>query len=106
MTAELLELERHVVLRAQSGEEGLTLLETAPTLPDIILSDSMLPGITGAEFVARLRANPRWTQLPCIMVSGDTLERDTLLENGADEFVAKPFRHSELLDIIARFVAA
>jgi len=69
------------------------------TLPDLILLDWMLPGISGLEFARRLRADPRTREVPIIMLTarGEESAKVQGLEVGADDYVTKPFSPRELL---------
>ncbi|HYQ63617.1 response regulator transcription factor [Actinophytocola sp.] len=77
----------HDVRTADSGEDGLRELRTAP--PDIVLLDLMLPGIDGVEVCRRIRAAG---QLPVIMLTarGDDFDVIGGLAAGADDYVVKP----------------
>jgi two-component system phosphate regulon response regulator PhoB len=68
-------------------------------LPDLILLDWMMPGITGVEFARRLRADSRTRDIPIIMLTARTDERDKVigLESGADDYITKPFSPRELM---------
>jgi two-component system phosphate regulon response regulator PhoB len=68
-------------------------------LPDLILLDWMLPGISGLELARRLRADPRSRSVPIIMLTARGAEADKVqgLEVGADDYVTKPFSPRELL---------
>ena len=68
-------------------------------LPDLILLDWMLPGISGLEFARRLRADPRSRSVPIIMLTARGEESDKVqgLEVGADDYITKPFSPRELL---------
>ena len=84
----------YAVVTATSGEEALERLEGV----DLVLLDIVLPGIDGYEVCRRLRAGPRTSFLPVVMVtaSGEH-EKRKAIEAGADDFVAKPLDHAELL---------
>lgn len=68
-------------------------------LPDLILLDWMLPGISGIELARRLRADQRTRNIPIIMLTARTDERDKVmgLESGADDYITKPFSPRELM---------
>ncbi len=68
-------------------------------LPDLILLDWMLPGVSGVEFAQRLRADARTRDIPIIMLTARTDERDKIqgLEAGADDYITKPFSPRELM---------
>jgi two-component system phosphate regulon response regulator PhoB len=69
------------------------------SLPDLILLDWMLPGMSGLDLARRLRAEPRSRDVPIIMLTARGEERDKVagLETGADDYVTKPFSPRELL---------
>ena len=68
-------------------------------LPDLVLLDWMLPGMSGIDFARQLRADPRTRRLPIIMLTARAEERDKIegLDIGADDYVTKPFSVSELM---------
>jgi CheY-like chemotaxis protein len=83
------------------AESALALLATEPAF-DAIISDFMLPGITGIEFVQRVRAEPLTRRTPILMISGhDRQAVDARAhEAGADAFLYKPFTLRELRSTI------
>lgn len=68
-------------------------------LPDLILLDWMLPGITGVELARRLRADQRTRDIPIIMLTARSDEHDKVLglKSGADDYMTKPFSPRELM---------
>lgn len=91
-----LEQAGHQVIRAGSAEEGLRIVKQA--LPDLVLLDWMLPGMSGVEMARRLRADDRTREVPVIMLTARWEEQDKIagLENGADDYITKPFSPREL----------
>ena len=91
-----LESAGHSVLRADSAEEALRMVQDA--MPDLIVLDWMLPGISGIDFARRLRGDKRTQAVPLIMLTARADERDKLagLETGADDYITKPFSPREL----------
>ncbi|MBI3140431.1 MAG: phosphate regulon transcriptional regulator PhoB [Rhodocyclales bacterium] len=87
----------HLVQRAADAETAQALVHEM--LPDLVLLDWMLPGMSGLEWVQRLRAEPRTRDIPVIMLTARGEERDKIagLENGADDYIAKPFSPRELM---------
>ena len=84
-------------IRAGDAETALELINSS--LPDVILLDWMLPGISGIELAKRLRAGQRTKNIPIIMLTARTDERDKVmgLESGADDYITKPFSPRELM---------
>lgn len=81
---------------AQNGAEGLE--RAAAIVPDLIITDVMMPGMDGFEFCRRLRASGALNHIPVIMVTAKCTHEDKLagLEAGADAFLEKPFHADEL----------
>lgn len=67
--------------------------------PDLVLLDIMLPDEDGYKIVRRLRNNPRTRRIPVIMITAKTEEMDMVkgLDDGADDYIKKPFSVMELL---------
>lgn len=86
----------HAVLCADSAEQALML--TRDTMPDLVLLDWMLPGMSGMELARIFRADARMKQVPIIMLTARGDERDRVLglETGADDYITKPFSPREL----------
>ncbi len=70
----------------------------AEALPDLILLDWMLPGVSGIEYARRLKKEDLTKEIPIIMLTARTEEEDKVqgLESGADDYVTKPFSPREL----------
>jgi two-component system phosphate regulon response regulator PhoB len=92
-----LEAEGYEVDSSARGDEGETKLKES--LPDLLVLDWMLPGMSGIELCRRLRARPDTERLPIIMLTarGEESERVRGLATGADDYIVKPFSVPELL---------
>lgn len=86
----------HQPLRADNAEQAMNLVNSA--LPDLILLDWMLPGMSGIDFAKRLRNDRRTKTVPIIMLTARSDEQDKLLglDTGADDYITKPFSPREL----------
>jgi DNA-binding response OmpR family regulator len=86
----------HQVIRAEDGEQAVNL--AASELPDLILLDAMMPGLSGFEVLRRLKGDPALRSVPVIMVTAKGHERDVLtgLRGGAVDYIVKPFSLKEL----------
>lgn len=86
--------------RTQSFDRAATFYQRLEeVIPDLILLDIMLPDEDGFRIVRRLRSNPKTRGVPVIMVTAKTAELDMLkgLDDGADDYIRKPFSVMELL---------
>jgi DNA-binding response OmpR family regulator/two-component sensor histidine kinase len=99
---ELLMLMNHVlkgqyhVLLAKNGKEALDLVHKTPV--DLIVSDVMMPEMTGLELTRELKEDPNYSHLPIILLTANTQAEEEVeaLKIGADEYLTKPFRLGEL----------
>jgi two-component system, OmpR family, KDP operon response regulator KdpE len=89
-----LELEQYRVIDAENGERGLIELKTHR--PDLVVLDLGLPDCDGVQLIRRAR---EWSQVPIVVLSARTQEEQKVraLEEGADDYVTKPFGTRELL---------
>jgi two-component system phosphate regulon response regulator PhoB len=87
----------HHVIRTNDAERALGVVRNA--LPDLLLIDWMLPGMSGVSLARQLRQEERTRQIPIIMLTARGGEADKIagLEAGADDYVTKPFSVRELL---------
>ncbi|OYW48220.1 MAG: two-component system response regulator [Rhodobacterales bacterium 32-66-7] len=65
--------------------------------PDLIILDHMLPGLSGLEILAALRADPDTAAIPVMMLTARGRDRDMAERAGADRFMTKPFANAEIL---------
>lgn len=95
----------YLVVLCDNGREALDLI--AGRGFDLVLLDMMMPGMSGIEVLAELRANPRTADLPVIMITArsDTGATVEALAAGADDYVAKPFDFAVLTARIERTLA-
>ncbi|MGJ0535366.1 MAG: phosphate regulon transcriptional regulator PhoB [Methylocystis sp.] len=86
----------HNPIRALSVEQAQLLMRE--TMPDLILLDWMLPGMSGIEFARRLKSDEYSKNIPIIMLTARSEEIDKIrgLDVGADDYVTKPFSPREL----------
>jgi two-component system phosphate regulon response regulator PhoB len=81
----------------ESGEDALASLRRSP--PDLLILDLMLPDVSGEDVCRAVRADPRFAQVPIIMLTAKAEEVDRVVgfELGADDYVTKPFSPRELV---------
>ncbi len=103
---ELLEFAGYDVVSATGPKEALQFLESAPTLPQLIVSDILMPGMDGFQFLKAVRSRS-WSHIPFLFVSG---QEATLLIKEMSEaaigYLSKPFTVPDLLNMIERVIAA
>ena len=96
LLGDLLAVKGYDVATAQSGEDALAKLAVA--VPDIVLLDVMMPGLSGYDVCRRIRANPATALLPVVMVTSLDPQQERIhgIEAGADDFLSKPINQPEL----------
>ena len=87
------------VTDVEDGQEALDLLESG-YVPDLLITDSLMPRLNGIQLVRRVRESPDATlsKLPIVMLTSRQGEQDIIegLEAGLDDYVIKPFSPDEL----------
>ncbi len=86
---------------AEDGQAALSMMEKPP-YPDIIVCDVLMPNMDGLEFIARLRALPRFSNIPVVMISANAF-KDNVAKAAAlkvTRFLSKPLERKDLSDAI------
>jgi len=96
LLGDLLGAKGYTVITAQNGEEALAKL--AADVPDIVLLDVMMPGLSGYDVCRRIRENAQTALLPVVMVTSLDPQQERVhgIEAGADDFLSKPINQPEL----------
>lgn len=78
--------------------------QVAAQVPDLVILDHMLPGASGLDILAQIRANPRTAGVPVLMLTarGQARDREAAQKAGADSFMPKPFANAEILAEVRR----
>lgn len=92
----------HEVLAATNGNEAIKALAGAADPPALIISDVMMPQMNGVDFVRAIKADPRYRQVPVILMSAAGPPAD---DDGADYFIHKPFDLDALVELIEQCIA-
>ena len=92
------------VMPARDGDEAL--LRFAETLPDVIVSDIMMPAIDGYALAEQIRGNPRTDLLPIIFLTARDSRADRIrgFRAGVDAYLVKPFEPEELVAVLQNIV--
>jgi PAS domain S-box-containing protein len=96
--------EKYQVIQAYDGKQGLE--KTFASSPDLILSDIMMPTVSGVEMIAEIRKRPEYNHVPILLLTAKADEdlKIKLLRGGAQDFVAKPFSEEDLLVRVANLI--
>lgn len=102
----ILERQGYRTLIAADGKAARDAIEQGTALPELVLLDVMLPYIDGFEVVRLIRAHAAWKNIPIVMLTAKTMERDIVraLDAGANDYIVKPFQPNELLARVRRFL--
>ena len=95
---------RYAVSYAINGKEGLE--KALDLVPDLIITDLMMPGMDGLEVCRQVRANDIINHIPIIVVTAKITEEERIkgLEAGADAYLAKPFNADELRTMVEKLL--
>jgi len=87
----------YIVYEADNGESGLKM--TLELMPDMVISDVMMPGMSGIELCALIKENPELSHIPVILLTAITAPEIKLtgIEGGADDYINKPFEKEMLI---------
>ncbi|WP_222983369.1 tetratricopeptide repeat protein [Flagellimonas meishanensis] len=98
-------LEHYRVMEARNGEQGLKLAISG--MPELIITDLMMPKIDGMELCKQLKSNIETSHIPVIMLTAMAGEKNKIegLETGADDYLTKPFSAKELLARVRNLMA-
>jgi len=96
LLADLLAIRGYAVATATNGEEALA--SVAAGVPDLVLLDIMMPGLSGYDVCRRLRADAATALLPVVLVTSLDAQQERVkgIEAGADDFLGKPINQPEL----------
>lgn len=89
------------VIVAENGEDGVQLAKQH--LPDLIVCDILMPGLDGYDVLIALREQPTTAMIPFIFLTAMSTREDFRqgMNLGADDYITKPFRRTELLEAVA-----
>ncbi|MCZ6679403.1 MAG: response regulator [Candidatus Poribacteria bacterium] len=93
------------VLEAANAEEALEILRSQ--IPDLILMDIYLPGMSGKDLTRQIKANPKWNHLPIIALTASAMkgDREQFLDAGCDDYISKPVNTRELAELVDTYIS-
>ncbi len=103
----LLESNNYKPITAKNGKEAIKILSTLEKIPEVIISDIMMPEMDGYEFFRVISNNPLWNRIPFLFLSARTTPKDIRFGKllGADAYLTKPFDEKDLLAILSGRIA-
>jgi CheY-like chemotaxis protein len=107
MLVKTLSVKGHDVVEAENGQEGLELVEQRK--PAVVITDILMPKTEGVETITKMRE--RFPKTKIIAISGGGISRNLMFLDvaralGVDATLAKPFRPAEIVDAVAKVLAA
>ncbi len=100
------EMEGFSVITAADGQEGVD--RTRADRPDVVVSDVMMPRMSGLELVAALKGDPDTASIPVLLLTAKAQQADVTsgLDHGADDYVTKPFEPLDLVERVNRLLGS
>ena len=100
------EMEGFNVITAADGQQGVD--RTRADRPDVVVSDVMMPKMSGIELVAQLKGDPDTSDIPILLLTAKAQQADigAGMDAGADDYVTKPFEPLDLVDRVNRLLGA
>jgi two-component system cell cycle response regulator DivK len=101
LTRDLLQVHGYLTIEAETGEDAIALAATRA--PDLVVMDIHLPGMSGLDALAKLRAAPATRALPVVAFTASVMpqDRNEIMAAGFDAFVSKPIDLELFLQTIA-----
>jgi two-component system cell cycle response regulator DivK len=106
LARDVLQSRGYATLEAVTGEDGVRLARERK--PDLVLMDIQLPGISGIDALAQLRADPATARIPVIAFTASVTptDRTQISEAGFDAFLSKPIHLKEFVETVKRVIEA
>jgi len=103
MLGKMLETVMEVVT-APDGMEAFKVLKSGTRLPELVVTDVMMPNMDGLELVRQMKADERMKRIPVIMLTAKSGPKDVVtgINVGARHYVTKPFKQDELLEKVRK----
>ncbi|MFX1276440.1 MAG: response regulator [Promethearchaeota archaeon] len=108
LTQKTLEIADYHVITAKNGIDALNVLsEISDKIPDLIISDILMPGMDGYEFFKTVSENPNLNQIPFVFLSALSTPEDVRLGKllGVDDYITKPIKREDLYAVVGGKIA-
>jgi DNA-binding response OmpR family regulator len=94
----LMQRKGHFIRTVADGRTASEFVNNGWEIPDLVLLDLMLPFVDGFDILSLIRANPRWENVPVIMLTSKGQEKNIIraFELGANDYILKPFNREEV----------
>jgi len=89
-------------LEAKDGQEALEVLNKNPDI-DFVLLDIIMPRLDGIKTLEFMKKDPRFKDIPVIVLSTDDTQKVKAIEAGANDFIEKPIKEKDLLEKIEKY---
>ena len=99
---QLLSSEGYSVQVAENGQEALSLLQTSPELPCVILLDLMMPVMDGFQFRVEQKKIPKICEIPVVIMTADGHTEEKKVRTGAAAALKKPADVDDILNAVQR----
>ena len=92
------------ILEAQDGAEAQEKIAASP--PDLVILDIVMPSMNGYDLCRWIKSNPNTENLPVVICSskGEEFDRYWGMKQGADAYIAKPFRPDEMVETVKQLL--
>ncbi|MDB9525734.1 response regulator [Oscillatoria sp. CS-180] len=92
------------ILEAKDGAEAQKKIEASP--PDLVVLDIVMPNMNGYELTRWIKNNPKTRDVPIVICSskGEEFDRYWGMKQGADAYIAKPFRPNEMVETVRQLL--
>ena len=99
-------LEDYNLKITDNGRQAMEHLINEEKMPDLIISDVMMPEMDGVEFLTRIKSSDKWRHIPFVMITAkyDQEVKINALRYGIDDYINKPFDHEEMQVRIANLL--
>ena len=103
----ILSREGYEIAKASDGREAVDMGQAMKVAPDLVISDIMMPQVSGYEFLKQMREDVRFLNLPVVFLTAKGMTKDRIegYNAGCDAYLSKPFDPDELVAIAENLIA-